>query len=737
MGARPPLAQAKIGRYSDKMNKRVKFRTYGKYQRKMYLMNLMLAFSLMLVLVTIIFGLVFQISAKDYQVVMDESIEKTLANVALKGEIFAEALQTIEQSQNMTQLLLAQTRGEHYLYAYRLKAELAKISARYLNANFILSFALADQETSVINPYGTMSKPEFSKDFFGRGQGLEATIKDLTSQDNDRDQTFIHQDQIHYIRYRRQGDRAYLIFLQVPIAEMIDCDPQINWYLGDQKGIVARSGPLSQADLAQLIDQKREVLEYNHERGYAHYIKGLDWVVVASYQKKRLNLTSVFFYYFLPFISLSGLVAWVSALITGNLYRPIKELVLETKGLVAGESGEDEMQLLKQGTQQAHQLYRDLQVVRLEKEKLMQMKGNRDLLFGIIPRFGGDLQENTLFCVAVFALYSIQTEERRYLLKQFLQDHLQAYQEAAYINTEDVSCAVILKIGSLKEAKQFISRALDQGPEEDVQVALSDPVFGLVGIKTAYLQCNLLLEYKYLYRQQRFLTADLIKVRLDQNYSYPLDLEHNLIQMVLRGDTDSLKVFDQIIDQNQKLVDMAPQIRQRFVLMLIASLYRILRELYMDIPMPYPLTQLERLWQDEEIFIKIRQNLQEILNFVRSKEKGADDSLAQVMLAYIDDHYQEDIMLVDLAAKINSSEKYCSSLFKQAVGQNFKTYLNGKRIDKAKDLLGQNPNLKIGDLAGRVGFNSANTFIRVFSKQMGITPKVYADMVRSGDFMDR
>ena len=61
---------------------------------------------------------------------------------------------------------------------------------------------------------------------------------------------------------------------------------------------------------------------------------------------------------------------------------------------------------------------------------------------------------------------------------------------------------------------------------------------------------------------------------------------------------------------------------------------------------------------------------------------------------------------------------------------NFKDFLNRYRIEKAKEILRDDPSIKIVDLSAMVGFNSSNSFIRVFSKYEGITPGAYVDRIQ-------
>ncbi len=57
-------------------------------------------------------------------------------------------------------------------------------------------------------------------------------------------------------------------------------------------------------------------------------------------------------------------------------------------------------------------------------------------------------------------------------------------------------------------------------------------------------------------------------------------------------------------------------------------------------------------------------------------------------------------------------------------------YLNEFRITKACIFIEKDSTIKILDLGQKVGFNSSNSFIRVFKNQMGMSPKSYSKLVK-------
>ncbi len=91
---------------------------------------------------------------------------------------------------------------------------------------------------------------------------------------------------------------------------------------------------------------------------------------------------------------------------------------------------------------------------------------------------------------------------------------------------------------------------------------------------------------------------------------------------------------------------------------------------------------------------------------------------------YIENHYKDDIALLDVAEIFGYSDVYFCKLFKQNFGKNFITFLNEFRIDKAKELLA-NPAINIKDISALAGYRDANYFTRVFKRMTGRTPSEY------------
>lgn len=122
---------------------------------------------------------------------------------------------------------------------------------------------------------------------------------------------------------------------------------------------------------------------------------------------------------------------------------------------------------------------------------------------------------------------------------------------------------------------------------------------------------------------------------------------------------------------------------------------------------------------------------EENMNVNLKTNENDDDSPIIKAIEYIDENIHENITLDKMAFVCNLSQCYFSKLFKKETGLNFVTYLNEKKIAKAKQLL-KNTDNPINNIAIDLGFEDCGYFIRLFKKLEGITPKKYRDLYKRG-----
>lgn len=94
------------------------------------------------------------------------------------------------------------------------------------------------------------------------------------------------------------------------------------------------------------------------------------------------------------------------------------------------------------------------------------------------------------------------------------------------------------------------------------------------------------------------------------------------------------------------------------------------------------------------------------------------------VLEYVEQHYNEDISLIQLASFANMSNQYFCRIFKSITGKRPMEYINYLRMNKAASLL-IDSDLNISEIAMTVGFDDSNYFSRLFKKYKKISPTLF------------
>lgn len=98
---------------------------------------------------------------------------------------------------------------------------------------------------------------------------------------------------------------------------------------------------------------------------------------------------------------------------------------------------------------------------------------------------------------------------------------------------------------------------------------------------------------------------------------------------------------------------------------------------------------------------------------------------------FIKTHFTESITLPALCRKFGISQTYMSKLFRKYSGNSFNGYVKKVRLMKAQQLMHEDRNLKIKDIAEIVGFRDQFYFSRLFRREVGMTPSEYAEFVKN------
>ncbi|HEX2927639.1 MAG TPA: response regulator [Ruminiclostridium sp.] len=151
--------------------------------------------------------------------------------------------------------------------------------------------------------------------------------------------------------------------------------------------------------------------------------------------------------------------------------------------------------------------------------------------------------------------------------------------------------------------------------------------------------------------------------------------------------------------------------------------YDVFKIMGEDFSLHFDVKEINNLVQLEEWFLDFFYKVNEYIN---QKRSNRNENLLARVKEYVDSNYSENITLTSIAKDFGISSGYLSVLFNDHIGQNFIDYLTNLRIQNAKNLL-KSTDLKIYEIADKVGYRDAYYFSTAFKKIVGINPTDYRE----------
>ena len=93
-------------------------------------------------------------------------------------------------------------------------------------------------------------------------------------------------------------------------------------------------------------------------------------------------------------------------------------------------------------------------------------------------------------------------------------------------------------------------------------------------------------------------------------------------------------------------------------------------------------------------------------------------------IAYIEENYQKDISIEEIASNCGLNRSYFGKIFKEDVGSNPQKFLLNYRMVKATELL-QHTDMPISEISPLVGYPNQLHFSRAFKSHFGISPQYW------------
>ena len=218
---------------------------------------------------------------------------------------------------------------------------------------------------------------------------------------------------------------------------------------------------------------------------------------------------------------------------------------------------------------------------------------------------------------------------------------------------------------------------------------------------------------------------------------YPQEKERTLLAAFRRGDNETGgKLLRELIDGTVAAIPENIEILRVRAIQLLVLLSRAASDDSSGEPsgatMPETYTLYLKRIQESKTTEKLIENLHLIAGHMASKIfsfKGIrHSSVLRRAERYIWENYTRKIGLKETAKAAGLSAPYFSSIFKKEMGENFSTYLNRLRVERAMTML-TGTSKPLNEIAKLCGFEDQSWFSKTFKRMTGESPGKYRETI--------
>ncbi|NOU65968.1 AraC family transcriptional regulator [Paenibacillus sp. LMG 31461] len=442
---------------------------------------------------------------------------------------------------------------------------------------------------------------------------------------------------------------------------------------------------------------------------------------------------------------------------TRRVYRPIQNLVAYVKDGQTDEVETDEVgfvhkrwaELSSTANDMQQQLSDQLPLIR-EIFALQLLQGrflyySEDQLASMLRRYNVPADKESIVIVIAFDLQSegkvrFQENDRElivFAVKNIASELIQSHaMEGIGINLLNDQVAVWLYRDPLQaeddesDIKQFAERLrllVSDYLHLQVTIGLSGKSEQISELPELYEEALLAVRSRIIVGGNQVIAHTSGKSHSDMHYRYPLEIETHFENSLQLGDRDeAVRMMDEFAKSMGAAIQKPELIQMSYYRLLTAAI-RTAYMLGLDTAQLFgesnedPYLHIRNISTTYELNAWFKEQLVEpIVAYVHGKQHQEHEQLIAKVVRYMEENYHFDLSLDQCAQICGLSPQYLSKLFKKKKDLSFIEYLTKVRIEKSIELL-RTTDLSVSDVAERVGYQMKN-FIRVFKKQMGVTP---------------
>lgn len=277
---------------------------------------------------------------------------------------------------------------------------------------------------------------------------------------------------------------------------------------------------------------------------------------------------------------------------------------------------------------------------------------------------------------------------------------------------------------------QLVSKAVTQYFDIPLKIVYTDPFADLEKISMIYRDFMDKAQIFFYEKPKCAFITNVNNISFKEINLFDLKNQYSHIfnDYIGRGDYDSVKKLNTEVSDYFGENNINPMTVKIFYSNLIGDIFNSYGQLFegneeiMNYEYyHYNIVNADRLRKVVNIFSDFTAK---VMDGIRHSRESNTKLIINKALNYINNNYDHNISLEDIASKLNLSKHYLCSVFKEEMGETTSSYINRLRIEKAKKLL-LKKDYKIKEIFEEVGFSNQYYFSKVFKKITGMTISEY------------
>lgn len=252
---------------------------------------------------------------------------------------------------------------------------------------------------------------------------------------------------------------------------------------------------------------------------------------------------------------------------------------------------------------------------------------------------------------------------------------------------------------------------------------------GVEGIRRSYGEARDALRQKFLLGDDRVIPFGNHTLEGKEGTAFLKDTNEMLLHQLRMGDQgqleSKLEELFRRIRENKLSLDFTYVTCMGWVsvcLSYVSELGHPIEDCYGEHFFPY--SEIRTLDTSELVLEWMKTLFIQTLSYANRHKQTRSTVIARQARNYIEKSFQDPELSVEgVAAHVYINVSYLRAVFKKAYGMTVGEYMTHTRMNKAKELLGMN--IRLSEIAERVGYQDAGYFSKVFKKFYGTTPSEY------------